>query len=280
MIRPQDAPPPSELAAQLLSRIDTLAAQTWFRRSCFLYSTLTHEKVRGLTTSHPALCIILQGTKEIWQHGIREDFGPGALIALPKGVDIDIVNAPQGPSRPFVSLSLTIQPADLPAAPPVPEKPAAAPASRYRVTPNHHLTSAILRTCEDVSDLPSATQIHDLRRRELVLMLRTDPVAHRLFGGSVVQALGQLIRNAPDSDWTVPRAARALGVGASTLRRKLSEEATTFTQVVRDERLTVAHRVLADGASVLEARTVAGFRSRSHFARHFRARYGRPPAHA
>lgn len=273
MTKPHEISQPIEFSQRLLQEIDKLPEQDWSRRSYFLYSTLNRERVRGLRTSQSALCIILQGTKEIWQHGVQEEFGPGALIALSEGEEIDVVNVPKDARSPFISLSLLIDVNDTPnvaLSTPMPD-----PSSKFRVSQSVHLMSAILSTCVDLGELSGNAEISDLRRRELVLLLTADPIACCLFDQSTAQSLRKLIHNTPDREWTVDLASTELGMGASTLRRKLTFEGASFSDVLREQRLLVAY---PDGATVLEAQTVSGFRSRSHFARHFHERFGKNPS--
>lgn len=241
-----------------------------------MYSTLNHEKVRDVKTNQMSLCVILQGTKEIWQHGVKEEFGTGALIALPEGEEVDLVNAPKDAQNPFISLSLRIGHDDVPRGSLVPA--AVSPMPRYRVNQAPHLTSAILDVFDDFSEASRNVKLRDFRRNELLRLLAADPIARSLFDRSIKQTLGRLIYCEPDRNWTVNTAAAAMGLGASTLRRKLQIEETRFTHVLREQRLCVAYRLLSDGATVLEAQLASGYRSRSHFSKHFCNRFGVTPS--
>lgn len=276
MVKIGDTSQTIAFSEQLLSRVNRLSGQDWFRNSCFLYSAINREKVRGLRTNQTSLCVILQGTKEIWQHGVKEEFGPGALIALPEGEEVDLVNVPKDAQNPFISLSLRIGNEDVPSCGLAPIT--TNPLSRFRVSQARHITSAILDAFEDLGARPSNVKLLEFRRKELLRILATDPIARCLFDRSIKQLLGRMIYGEPDRDWTVDIAAAEMGLGASTLRRKLHIDGTRFTHVLREQRLCVAQRVLSDGATVFEAQTASGFRSRSHFAKHFWNRFGASPS--
>ena len=66
--------------------------------------------------------------------------------------------------------------------------------------------------------------------------------------------------------------------GASTLRRRLTEEGTPLRDVLAGARMQVAQELLLRGTgNVTAAAEAAGYSSRSHFTRRFRAVYGSAP---
>lgn len=268
--------PDAAFALRVLKSVKDSWNQNWFGENCFLYSSLTEERVQNLTTSHSALCVILQGEKQIWQHGVKESFGAGALIALPKAIEIDVVNTPKSDTEPYVSLSFPLRPTDT-------RKSAAITGqqtthSSFSIASSSHLHTAIERLLENLADVAFADDLREMRRQELMLLLQSGPAATLLFDGSISGKIGKLVRNSPDREWTVTLASSELAIAPSTLRRKLRNEGVKFTEVLRDHRLTVAHQMLLDGASSFEAQTLSGFRSRSHFAKHFKDRFGKLPA--
>lgn len=101
--------------------------------------------------------------------------------------------------------------------------------------------------------------------------------ARSLFQTSLSEEVAWLIRAAPSESWIVDRVAEGLGLGASTLRRRLASKDQSFRTILRAERLKAGRSVLASGASSLEAAEAAGYSSRSHFARRYRESYGTSP---
>jgi len=131
---------------------------------------------------------------------------------------------------------------------------------------------------ENLIGVTYANELRELRRQELLLLLQSDATAVLLFDGSISGKIGNLVRNYPDREWTLSLISRELAIAPSTLRRKLRNEGMKFTEILREHRLGVAHQMLLDGASSFEAQTLSGFRSRSHFAKHFKNRFGKSPA--
>ncbi len=268
--------PDVAFALRVMKSVKDCRDQNWFGENCFLYSSLTEERVLNLTTSHSALCVILQGEKQIWQHGVKETFGAGTLIALPKAIEIDVVNVPRSDTEPYVSLSFPLRPIDTQKSAAITSQQATHPG--FSIASSSHLYTAIERLLENLTDVAFADDLRGVRRQELMLLLQSDPAASLLFDGSISGKIGKMVRNSPDREWTVTLVSNELAIAPSTLRRKLRNEGVKFTEVLRDHRLTVAHQMLLDGASSFEAQTLSGFRSRSHFAKHFKDRFGRHPA--
>jgi AraC-like DNA-binding protein len=102
-----------------------------------------------------------------------------------------------------------------------------------------------------------------------LLMDRHDPLCERL---------QQLIMSDPASEWTVATAAQQLNLGASTLRRQLTEEGRSFRQILEDVRLGKAlERLQTTGHSIGEIAACSGYASASRFAVRFRAHFGLSP---
>ena len=81
------------------------------------------------------------------------------------------------------------------------------------------------------------------------------------------------------SDVTVEQAARALGLSARSLQRKLGEVGTTFSEELADARVRAARRMLADGNAPLTAIAFdVGCASLQHFSALFRRRTRETPS--
>jgi AraC-like DNA-binding protein len=99
-----------------------------------------------------------------------------------------------------------------------------------------------------------------------------------LFLAPLNDEVAWLIASAPTQDWTVERVAKEVGLGASSLRRRLAAEGTSFRTILRRERLRAGQSALAAGASSVTAAEAAGYVSRSHFARRYRESFGTTPS--
>ena len=98
----------------------------------------------------------------------------------------------------------------------------------------------------------------------------TDTVASQLNG----LFLGDAARG-----WNVSDAARSLGLSARSLQRRLREESTSFSEVVRAVRVSEACRLLETSMhSATEIGYLCGFSDAAHFSRDFRASVGASPS--
>lgn len=72
---------------------------------------------------------------------------------------------------------------------------------------------------------------------------------------------------------------RRLKISNRTLRRRLQEEGSTFTDLLTEVRRELAHRYLEDpDRSITEVAFLLGFADASAFQRPFRRWYGVPPS--
>jgi AraC-like DNA-binding protein len=79
--------------------------------------------------------------------------------------------------------------------------------------------------------------------------------------------------------WTLQNLSGQLGVSARTLQRRLLDEGTTLSNLVRDARVRMAVGMLSRTRNTLGSIGFAcGFSDSAHFARAFRARMGMPPS--
>jgi AraC-like DNA-binding protein len=78
-------------------------------------------------------------------------------------------------------------------------------------------------------------------------------------------------------DVSMPLAAKAFGMEASTLRRRLIQEGSKFGQILQDYRRKDAMRLLGRGYSVTEASKKLGYAEASSFQHAFKTWFGAPP---
>jgi AraC-like DNA-binding protein len=88
-------------------------------------------------------------------------------------------------------------------------------------------------------------------------------------------------RNCSRMDVSLESVALQFGASPRSIQRAFADAGTTFTDVVRERRLSSAHRMLSDrryeGLRVGDIALAAGFGDLSHFNRLFRKRFGRTP---
>lgn len=118
-----------------------------------------------------------------------------------------------------------------------------------------------------------------LRQEELILWLAA---AGAVLAPPAPQRLPDRLRGLlvahPEAGWTAEQAARALAMSVPTLRRHLAAEATSFSALLQDVRMTHALALLQIGKLPVAAVAAAvGYDSPSRFAARFRARFGAAP---
>lgn len=240
----------------------------------FSYCSLERERIAAIRLEFPIIGIVLRGEKEVWLGGRAQSLPAGTVFTLPAGVAMDVVNIPGGPTDTYESLVIEVRalPAGMPSLPP----PGTGARAAVRLT--RDLVEALGHACTSIADRNAAETLKAIRLAEVLALLRGEPAARHLFQRSVADEINWLVEADPSADWTAERLARRLGMGASTLRRHLAKQGRPLRRLLREARMRIARETLADGASSGEAAELAGYNSRSHFARRFREAYGAPPS--
>ncbi|MGO1003810.1 helix-turn-helix transcriptional regulator [Lysobacter sp. CA196] len=95
----------------------------------------------------------------------------------------------------------------------------------------------------------------------------------------LVARIGHLVRSDLAADWSVPTVAAQLGIGVSTLRRKLAAQDCSFRSILEDARLGRALESLQNTKlSIGRIASAVGYTSASRFSVRFRQRYGLSPS--
>ncbi len=245
----------------------------------FSYCALARERLAAIKLPHPLIGIVLRGRKEVWLGDAGRTFGPGSVIILPRNIPMDVVNIP-GETGIYESLILEV-PMLPEGVPPLTlaerlERETISPT--FSVTLTEDLVEALSHAATTIRAEAMSDKVKTLRLREVLTLLRPLPEARALFTAPLGDEVAWLIASAPSEDWTVERVAKATGIGASTLRRRLTLEGRPFRAILRAERLRAGRAALAAGASSLSAAEAAGYVSRSHFARRYRESFGTSPS--
>jgi AraC-like DNA-binding protein len=83
---------------------------------------------------------------------------------------------------------------------------------------------------------------------------------------STSDRLAKLFIETPNRAWTVELAAKMMFTSASTLRRNLSKENSSFSKVLIDVRIGIAMKYLTfTNLSILKISSLSGFNSSTHF---------------
>ncbi|CAN7414290.1 AraC family transcriptional regulator [Neorhizobium sp. LjRoot104] len=273
-----------DLSRRLLDRLRPVAAGKLkpgmhaYAEQLFIYCCFDREKVKALELDCPMICIVLHGQKEIWLGDRVQVFPSGSVFVLPGGVPMDAVNIPDETNGLYVALRL-----DVPALPEgIPPLSAAerlkgSEAGSFGLPLSEDLVEALCHAATTIADGAIGETIKRLRMTEVLALLRPLPEARVLFRQSLSEEIAWLIATAPSEPWNVADVAAELGIGASTLRRRLSLEGGSFRAILRRERLKAGQNAISSGASSIAAAEAAGYASRSHFSRRFRETFGTSP---
>ncbi|MEF9898155.1 MAG: helix-turn-helix transcriptional regulator [Pseudomonas sp.] len=230
------------------------------------------------------LCHVRQGEKLVQWDNREMRAGRQDLILLPAGRELGITNKP-GSLGHYIADTVTFSQEILSSfrarhGIEIHARLSHASSSDLCVPLDRHTAEAWdnLLACL-ASDAPQALRTHYGEGVLLALSLaghagpllidRRDPL------GARVQ---QLLMLDPARSWTVASVAEHLHLGASTLRRRLADESSSFSHILEQVRLGLALQWLqATTRPVGEIAEACGYASASRFSIRFRHRYGLSP---
>ena len=279
------------LRASLLSRLAGLRAPAGVHGTVahgadsgvriFGYCIQERERIARSRMEHPAVVVVLSGTKEVWRGDVAQTFLAGVPFVIPAGMDFDLVNNPDRASGRYESICITVDDVlrrTLRSNLRLPVKGAIPNRLDISLTPAlveayGHAASALTGM-----DVRVAATLARYRVLEILLLLAETPVAGMLTAVGRREQVEAIILADPGRTWQVGEVAAELGIGASTLRRQLGRSGTSFRDVSLSVRMATARALLgSSGYSVMQAAQAAGYASRSHFARHVRVVHGKTP---
>ncbi len=247
------------------------------------FVTRRHESLAQLAMPVAALIVVIEGRKAIVDGADHRTYGPGEVFVLPAHSHVDVVNEPDAESGVYRALFVRF-PRDLviEAARLWPQFVGRAPRAGDPEL-SAELASAICHAAEALSRrVVASRRVVEHRILEILLVLAEQgvlPLVPKYVDGSVAEAVRLLIRHRLHLSWTAARVAADFGFSEASLRRRLRAEGESLQGLLRDERMKAAYTVLNDrDADVADALAATGYRSRSHFARHFHARFGASPS--
>lgn len=230
----------------------------------------------------PMICHVRQGEKLVQRDQYSMRAGAQHLILMPAGLELGIANYP-GSQGAYIADVITLTPevlrnfrhrhgvaidahantsADL-----------CVPLDRHTRIAWENLVASI------AADSPQSMRIHYAEGVLLALSLagtagpllidRRDPLSAHV---------QQLLMLDPAADWSVAVVAERVHLGASTLRRQLANEGSSFSQILEQVRLGLALQwIQTSSRPIGEIAEASGYASASRFAIRFRQHYGLSP---
>lgn len=266
----------SGLSGYSLSR-DNLISVAWPRLKI-------EQKASSFVFFEPTLLVVLSGRIDITCAGRRHTLhSPAMLGFIDQGVDIDYIKYPADRHTPFRSLFINISPDVLENFYQHFQEPLSAVKKNPQLSTVeinaslddslHHLLVAL----EDprVSDDRIRLKIFDL-----LLVLAEQQLRFALpQRQGIFPRLSNLLRDAPERNWTARLAGDALAMSESTLRRRLRQEGVRFEQLLLDIRMHHALMLIQTTHwNLTQVADACGYRSVSRFAERFKHRFGSSPA--
>ncbi len=244
----------------------------------FTYCCFAAERVVAFEPPHAVIGIVLSGAKEFWIGDQGHRYTAGHVFILPKDIKVDVVNIPD--ERHGLYESLCVQVLEVPPSLAIAETKAGHRGhfdGEVKLTPA--LVDALSHAALSLAASDQALAIAKHRLNEVLMLLHGDPAARSLYDVSLVERITRMVAADPTMDWTAQRIAGKIGMGASTLRRRLQQDGTSLREVLASARMRVARSLLESGTvNISAAAEAAGYASRSHFVRRYRSIFGAAPS--
>ena len=260
----------------------TVAHGTGSGIKVFGYCVQERERVAQSRLEHPAVVVVLSGTKEVWRGEVVQRFPSGVPFIVPAGTDLDLVNVPDPQNGRYESICITVDEAlrqILRASTHHSSQGLSMPDS-LRISLTAELVEAFGHAASALIDpsIALATAVARNRIVEILLLLSGTPSGRMLAATNLAEQVEGVVYSDPAHAWQVEEVANLTGMGASTLRRRLKTEGTSFRKVLLSARMATAANLLqSSGYSVTQASQASGYASRSHFARRVRGAHGKMP---
>lgn len=248
------------------------------------FVTRKTETARAIALPIAGLLVVVEGVKTLTWAGQTFRYGPGEAFALPEGASVDVINTPQRSTGVYRAAFLGFSSAIIEEAR---RKWSALASGRSLPDPGvpvgPALRAAVLHASTALAAAPPVSpRVVEHRLLELLLILAelgAPPLRADIRHRSTTEAVRMLLHAAPARPWSAATIARQLCISEPTLRRNLRQEGTGFRQVLAEERMLLARRLLTEsGCSVTEAALAGGYSSLSHFSKRFFMLYGQLPS--
>ncbi|MBE9609283.1 helix-turn-helix transcriptional regulator [Chitinilyticum piscinae] len=240
------------------------------------------QHLRRVMCWQPLLMRVRRGRKVLYDGDASQSAGVGQLIAVPAGMELELLNQPEGGQ--YVCEVLQLAPALLAHcrdSHPEVFGTLLAQTAPALIAPLDALPARLWDEVFGAAAQHEPDALLQHRAEGLLLALALGGHGASLFvdrTAPLTRRVQQLLQLQPGRNWSVDELAGALGVGASTLRRQLAQEGCGFRELLEQVRLNIALGLL-QGSSQPVARIAeqCGYASPSRFAVRFRSRFGMSP---
>ena len=249
-----------------------------------MYSCRQSHRLREVPIFDPTLLVVLNGTKRLHLDSSEFEVRPGKIMLLPGNSKFLVENHPAGDDSPYLGVALrfpaeaierfrTLYGNRFAEWSNLPQWQADAPEEAI-----HSLTQWLSFERETALD----PDIVRHRQIEILLFLAKAGLAGNLLVSSTSnwkQKTRHYLTLDPARNWQMQDICNQLGTSASSLRRHLQDEGTSFRDLLEEVRLANGLAMLWETplpiARVAEA---SGYQSQSRFTERFKIRFGMTPS--
>ncbi|MEW8627924.1 MAG: helix-turn-helix transcriptional regulator [Candidatus Thiodiazotropha sp.] len=240
------------------------------------------QALRNVPIHQPLAVLVVSGRKIIALGERRLEILPGELLLLPGGCTVEVGNHPDHQGAPYLGLAMAFPqqsieqfrrsygteiPGDT-----QPLWNASAPLD---------MVTAMAQWVEWCIQHPVDPTLARHRQVEILMLLARTGIAGNLLldrEASWHERVAQLTTLDPSRDWSAGEICRRLGIGESTLRRRLNEEGISFREVLEESRMVAGLALLQETFwSVGQVAEAVGYSSHSRFSERFKRRFGLSP---
>ncbi len=247
-----------------------------------IFHCLQPQAVRNIPIHQPVAVLVLSGQKVILLGERKLEIAAGELLLLPGGCTIEIGNHPDRRGEAYLGLAMAF-----------PEQSLAQFRHSYgseavaetqplwRAPATLEVVAAMTQWVDWCMRHPIDATLARHRQVELLLLLARAGIAGNLLldrSAAWRERVAQLIALDPARDWSAGEVCRRLGIGESTLRRRLNEEESSFRQVLEESRMVTGLALLQETCwPVGQVAEAVGYSSHSRFSERFKRRFGLSP---
>ncbi|WP_431265894.1 helix-turn-helix transcriptional regulator [Roseateles chitinivorans] len=235
-------------------------------------------EIKRLYIEQPILIVVARGAKQVRWDGGECRVLPGQAVAVAGGQAVDITNHTDAVDYCAYWLMWDRSLLDEHAARHSEQAPVRG--AQFIGTLKPDLVDAFTRARASLGDDTIPQEICRLRLQEVLVWLGLSGVRfnEREFSSMSTRVRTTLSRDIGRS-WSAPDVARELATSEATLRRKLAQEATSFSDILLDTQMSHALRMLQSSMRpITEIALGCGFQTPSHFSARFRQRFGFTPS--